>query len=663
MSTDTTVAEPVLVTLKPGAGLKQEPALHIPLGLLAPSPTNPRRKFDAAKLQELAESIRETDGVFQPILARPNPAHSDGNGQPRYEIVAGERRWRASKIAGMETVLALVRDLSDRVALQIQLKENVDRESLHELEEAEGIKRLMEESGATAEEVAHMLSKSRRWVFGRLALLNLCDAAREAFLADKFKATVAGLIARMPDHAQQAEATERIVAGFGGEPYSFRQAAEYLAKEFMLALAKAPFDIAATYQVAGPCGQCPKRSGANPDLFDDVKTGDMCQDSGCYKAKGEEAIELQLDAARDAGHTVLSGGAARQLMPSLTYLPASYQWFDKPCPALTDSPLPLREIFGAKARDVITLDHPAGQIVSIVPDASVRKLLKAKGLLRPEEPKAKAPPPDEAPPPADRRDPLATFKAQSASKPLSPTQLSAAIDRRSGELFGQMLARALAHQINEAAELPLLALRIAIERLVDDASAEANQVVFDAMDWPPLEFGTMRLAELRSRLAKLGGDDLGRMLVHALYAESVTQGEELEDMRSDWSQHDALAFAEHYQIDVDALQAEASEGAAIQVRNEEARRLGLPVDDAPADATDAFVQVQASTPQAKFLPAWPFPSPPPAGYAPREPAAASKPGIKYRNPATGETWSGRGLQPKWLKARLAEGGRLEDFLL
>ncbi|WP_349745357.1 ParB/RepB/Spo0J family partition protein [Roseateles cavernae] len=672
MTTDT--IEPVLVTLKPGAGLKQEPALHIPLGLLAPSPTNPRRKFDAAKLNELAEGIRELGGVFQPVLARHNPAFSEGNGQPRYEIVAGERRWRASKIAGMETLLTLVRDLTDAQALQIQLKENIDRESLHALEEAEGIRRLMATTGATIKEVMHILSKSRRWVFNRLSLLDLCDEVRQAFLADEFMPTIALLVSTIVNPADQIVAYKHIVAGFGGEPLTFRAAEAYVRKEFMLRLSNAPFDIEATYHIAGPCSQCTKRTGANPDLFGeaDVKAGDSCQDRACFHAKAGEQRDKQMDAARAAGHTVLEGEAASKLMPTPSVAPHGFLWLDQAQPGLTDDTRTLREIFGAKQRDAITLELSNGEIVSIVPEEAVRKILKAQALLRQEAPKPKrrvAELSPEAPKHTQQEVSQLAAKAPASPKPqpLSPLQQRAAVDSCSSELFSEMLAKQLAAQIDQADDLPLLALRIAIERLMDDASAEASKLVFTQMGWPEGEHGAMRLSALRPKLASLGGDDLGRMFVYSLYAEAVTEGYSLEDMQSYSADNPALLLAAHYGIDTAALQAEADEGAETIVRNRESRRLGEPVNDAPADATEAFVKTHAPAPSpapaAKFLPAWPFPSPPPAGYAPREPAAASKPGIKYRNPGTGETWSGRGLQPKWLKARLAEGGRLEDFLL
>lgn len=613
MTTDTT-AEPVLVTLKPGAGLKQEPALHIPLGLLERSPTNPRKKFDASKLQELADSIKETGGVFQPILARPNPLHSEGNGQPLYEIVAGERRWRASKIAGMETVLALVRDLSDRAALQIQLKENVDRESLHELEEAEGIKRLMEEAGATADEVGHMLSKSRRWVFSRLTLLELAPEARELFLADKFKATIAAAIATIPAQSGQVDAAEEIAAGWAGEPFSFRAAMDLLRKKYMLRLDAAPFDIAAPFEIAGPCTACPKRTGANADLFgeEEVKRGDMCHDRACFHAKTGEARAAKLQAARDAGHTVLSGSAATQLMPTIHYLPHGHLWFDQPAPTLTTDERPLREIFGAKQRDAITVELGGGQIVTIVPEASAKKLLKAKGLLKPEPPVQKTKPPVATLSDAAYETPAsspAPEPQKQAATPLSKAQLQMNITARRSELFGQLVLKALQDQLFTAEELPLIVLRLAITELLGGASYEAIAAVYQALDVELPESAHLQpghyqragnlLSYLDIVLDSLDGRRLGEALALCLVAEELTDRDIDADELRDRHDGVAMPLADHFGLDLDAIEVEATDGARIQVFNEEARRLGIdPATLDDPDATQAWVRSQLSEPLA-----------------------------------------------------------------
>lgn len=633
--------------------LKQEPALHIPLALLAPSPTNPRRKFDQAKLQELADGIRELGGNFQPILARPNPAHTEGDGQPRYEIVAGERRWRACALAGLETVLALVRPLTDRQALQIQLKENLDRESLHELEEAEGIKRLIDETGETTEQIADSLGKGRRWAFGRLALLKLTPEVRELFLADAFKATVAGLIARIPNPDQQLQAAQHIALGWGGEPYSYRAASDWLAKEYMLALAKAPFDTGLTYPVAGPCSACPKRSGAAPDLFEDVKGGDMCQDSKCYQAKAAQHIDHQLAEARAAGHQVLEGDAARRLMISTSSLPHGYHWFDKACP-LSTSDKPLRELFGAKARDVVTLHHPSGAIVSIVPETSVRKLLKSKGLLVPTTvPEAPPAPEGEADDDSTEGEAASTqatsanpaAKAPPAAKPKPRTSAELAIETEAlgHQLLGQRVHGLIRIALQAQPELPLRALKLLILTHMHDASVEAFRLIYASRGWAmPTAVRTWPHTpafgrDLEAHIEGLNGRELGELLIETLVLEELTDGLDVDELiDSDHFCAPTWSLCKELRIDeaqLESMAAAAAEAAFQQVRREEDERLGT-----PADATDAFVQAHA----------------PAAPTAPRSP-------VKYRNQATGETWSGKGLQPKWLKVALAAGSTLNDF--
>lgn len=642
--TDTTAAPEQAQASAPGA-IEQEPALHLPLGLLKPSPTNPRRKFDPAKLQELADSIRETRGVFQPILARPNPEFTDSNGMPRYEIVAGERRWRASQLAGMATVLALVRDLDDKTTLKIQLKENVDRESLHELEEAEGIKRLIEETGATVEEVATMLNKGRRWVFARLALLNLGPVARELFLADKFKATVAGLIATIPTPSEQDEAAEHIAAGFGGEPFSFRSAAEELRKNFMLRLEGAPFNTTAPYQVAGPCVACPKRTGANADLFgeEEVKRGDMCQDRACFHAKAAEHREAQLNAAREAGHTVLTGEAARQLVPSAHYLPHGHLWFDQPAPALTTDPRPLREIFGAKQRDVITVElSSGGPLVSIVPEALAKKLLKTKGLLRAEEPAPKRPTVSEAATEAAHDAAEATASAPSAPAPKAKPKPTRSVEERYQDQLALRLLQGLRERLQAAEALPVKALRMLIEDRLADAYIEDYKLLYAAHGWelPALSDDPFRGHQSVSTLAvhiadhldTMNGRELGELLIETLVLDELTSARDLDDItESDHFNMPTATLAKELGLDEQALQA-IDRQAYDEARAEHDAETG-----AAPDATQAFVQTHA-------------------------PAAGKRAPVKYRNSLTGETWSGRGLQPKWLKVAITEGGKsLADF--
>ncbi len=139
---------------------------------LSPNPHNPRRSFDEAELEELARSISER-GVLQPIVARPagEPGH--------YEIVAGERRWRAAQKAGVHEIPVVIRDLSESEALEVALIENIQRSDLNALEEALGYSQLMEQFGYTQQQLADTLGKSRSHIANTLRLLNLPDDVKE----------------------------------------------------------------------------------------------------------------------------------------------------------------------------------------------------------------------------------------------------------------------------------------------------------------------------------------------------------------------------------------------------------------------------------------------------------------------------------------------------
>lgn len=138
----------------------------LPVERLTPGPFQPRRRFDQEELAELAESIRE-QGVLQPVLVR---RAADGD---TYEIIAGERRWRAAQLAQLHEIPVLVREFDDRTAAEIALVENVQRRDLTALEEAEGYHRLVEEYGHSQDDVARAVGKSRSHVANTLRLLNL----------------------------------------------------------------------------------------------------------------------------------------------------------------------------------------------------------------------------------------------------------------------------------------------------------------------------------------------------------------------------------------------------------------------------------------------------------------------------------------------------------
>ncbi len=149
-----------------------EQLVRLPVEMLRRGRFQPRREMDPERLEELAASIR-SQGVMQPILARPIP------GKDGYEIIAGERRWRAAQLAGLERVPVIVRDLADEAAMALGLIENIQREELTPIEEAVALQRLIEEFGMTQQVLADTIGKSRTTVTNMLRLLKLGGEVRE----------------------------------------------------------------------------------------------------------------------------------------------------------------------------------------------------------------------------------------------------------------------------------------------------------------------------------------------------------------------------------------------------------------------------------------------------------------------------------------------------
>jgi ParB family transcriptional regulator, chromosome partitioning protein len=144
---------------------------RVPIEFVARNPRNPRRSFDEAELQDLASSIRQ-HGIVQPVVVRTIA-------DERYEIIAGERRWRAAQLAGFSDIPVIIRDVDDRTALEIAIVENVQRSDLNPLEEALGYEQLVAEHGYTQNDLGEIIGKSRSHVANSLRLLKLPEPVRD----------------------------------------------------------------------------------------------------------------------------------------------------------------------------------------------------------------------------------------------------------------------------------------------------------------------------------------------------------------------------------------------------------------------------------------------------------------------------------------------------
>jgi ParB/RepB/Spo0J family partition protein len=352
----------------------------VPITSLFPSETNPRKSFDEQRLAELAKTIAEK-GVLEPILARPHPSKKG----EALEIVAGERRWRAAKIAKLATVPVIVRPLGDKDALEIQTIENAQREDLHPLEQAAGYERLIKDYGYTAESIADKIGKTRAHVFQIRKLGALSPRLREAFVADEMDTTLATVLARVPSAAMQEQAWQELKRQHS-DGFSFRIAADFVRKNYMLDLGRAPFPIADATLVAkaGACGACPKRTGSQPDLFPDIKNGNVCTDPACFAAKRDAQQARVADKLEAKGVVVIRGAQAKKILPD--------EWSDLDSPegGVVDPKATCwddgkrrkwSELAKLAGVELAQLEDPRnGKFIPVVQVKAVREALQKKGV-------------------------------------------------------------------------------------------------------------------------------------------------------------------------------------------------------------------------------------------------------------------------------------------
>lgn len=364
-------------------------ARRVPLDLIQPGQYQPRKHFDEAKMAELTASVRQHD-VMQPILLRPIGA-ATGDKQ-RFEIVAGERRWRASKAAVREDIPAVVRELTLMEVLELQAIENIQREDLHPMEEAYSFDLLLNPPeglpGYTVEQIADKVGKSTTHVRRRLVLCQLIPQAAKAFSDGVLTLNTALTIARMPVPIQ-GKAFPKIMATRADDtkPVAHRDAEKIVQGAFMLRLANAPFPIkdATLVPDAGGCNVCPKRTGACPDLFDDVAEADTCTDPDCFDTKQQAHNERRKAEARAEGIEVLDGKKATALLkfgPDSAQLNADYVYMDEPLEELTGSKSSLHKLLGTLLTPSALYEHPRDKTLrEIVHTHKAREVLKEQGLL------------------------------------------------------------------------------------------------------------------------------------------------------------------------------------------------------------------------------------------------------------------------------------------
>jgi ParB family chromosome partitioning protein len=260
----------------------------LPIDWLIESTTNPRQTFEEDAMQELADSIRE-HGVLQPLLVRPRA-------ERRFEIVFGARRYRGAAMAEKETIPVCIREMTDAQVLEAQLVENLQRRDVHPLEEARGMRALLEldEPKYSIEQIAAKTGKSPAYCAARLRLTELAPVAVDAFLKDEIGVGHALILAKLQSAEQEQALAHCFREEWGNGKKAkrillpVRQLQGWIEQNILLVLKDAPFSKRDTQLVpaAGSCLECPKRTGHNTLLFTGIsEDSDACSDPACYAAK------------------------------------------------------------------------------------------------------------------------------------------------------------------------------------------------------------------------------------------------------------------------------------------------------------------------------------------------------------------------------------------
>lgn len=193
--------------------ISRDEVIQVQIDKLRPNPYQPRKHFDQTALEELAQSIKE-HGVFQPIIVKESIKG--------YEIIAGERRFRASQMAGLETIPAVIRNFTDQQMMEIALLENLQREDLSAIEEAQAYKALIEKLNLTQEELSKKVGKSRSHITNILGLLNLPKVVQDLVLTQELSMGHARVLSKFDDQDKIKELAEKIIT----EGLSVRQTEE-----------------------------------------------------------------------------------------------------------------------------------------------------------------------------------------------------------------------------------------------------------------------------------------------------------------------------------------------------------------------------------------------------------------------------------------------------
>lgn len=361
-----------------------------------PSRTN-RTVAEDDELHALAATIKAY-GILQPIIVRKLPAErlqdtfeNPATRKAAFEIIAGERRFVAARVAGLRSVPYLLVEADNQLALQMQLIENLHRQNLNPIEEARQLQMLIEDFQLTREDAADAVRKSRTHVYETLRLLSLPRTAMQALKEGRLPRSHALLVLQRPTVAMQEEFAERVLTGGpDGGTMSLRSAQDLARRNYMTELDKAPFDLADALLCpkAGACTKCPKRTGATPDLWD-KQVPDSCTDTACFADKKEAQLARVKAEAVQAGRQIISGKAARDIMPTETGTMRSYIALDK---ASQGSKAETRQVLGqdVPASRVVLIETPSGGFTEAVPVHAASAAVQEKAQDTKTKPDTKA---------------------------------------------------------------------------------------------------------------------------------------------------------------------------------------------------------------------------------------------------------------------------------
>lgn len=534
--------------------------LHmVPVDQITPWRAGQMRKiFDPVKLQELADSI-EDKGVLQPILLRPLSAPHDD--VPLYELVAGERRWRASKMANQSTIPAIVRSLSDKEAIEIQVIENLQRADLSPIEEAEGYKRLLEEHGYTAESLAGKLAKSKSYVYGRLKLCVLPPAAIDAITKGDLPATVGELIGRLPNMEMREQFWSKEFEGYGEKYFempSFRDIKETIERQYMRELKSAPFSRKDAKLVpdAGACINCPKMTGNNRAEYPDGRA-DMCTDVPCFERKLKAHCARQVEKAKDSGAQVLDEAESAKMFQvaggkawlsynaGQKYFPLEDQcWQDKDRRSY-------KQLIEGHLQPVVAVD-PFGTPHFLAPKAETEKVLKEVHKIKSETSRAMS----------DRR---ASDRKRQEEKKIR--QATAA----------EIVTRAITDW-----PFPVLAdpafLRVMATHLISNGGADAARAIAKRRE---IEYDTNNVrGSVEKIVADLEAEELPALIVECLIQQEL-------DFWAQWGgdRGDKFPLCEYFEMSPKGVMKEASAKLKVEAKQAAKSKKAKPKARAKAAAT------------------------------------------------------------------------------